>query len=99
MRLLKQLEYNFPCLAFMTAKSLDYIFIGGTDAATEGTWVWTDGNPFGSYTHWHQRQPDNFRHNQDCAALNFRGYNGFWDDIGCTAVHHYLCQKPDASVI
>ena len=36
------------------------IYIGFTDQAVEGTWVWTDGTPTG-YTNWEPSpaQPDN----------------------------------------
>ena len=77
----------------MKSKSLSSIHIGYTDAAKEGTWVWTDGKP-GSYQHWSRNQPDNYRNAQDCASLAIPRWNGFWDDDSCSKVQTYVCSRP-----
>ena len=53
-------------------------WIGFNDLQTEGTWVWSSGEPV-TYTHWHPGQPDNSG-DEDCAILNWYIYNGAWND-------------------
>jgi hypothetical protein len=55
-----------------------HVWIGGTDAATEGTWTWTNGDPF-SYTNWWGGEPNNSG-NEDYLALDFRVSAWAWND-------------------
>ena len=79
----------------MTSFGLDTTCIGYTDAATEGTWVWTDGKA-GGYEHWSSKyggQPDNYEGDQNCVNINLSFWQGYWDDIECNKVFNYVCQK------
>ena len=52
-------------------------WIGYTDEATEGVWVWTNGST-SSYTNWDANQPDNSGSIQDYAQVWTQ--SGKWDD-------------------
>lgn len=56
-----------------------HVWIGGTDAANEGTWTWTNGDPF-SYTNWWVGEPNNVNGNENFLALDFRGSAWRWND-------------------
>jgi cysteine-rich repeat protein len=65
-------------------------WIGLTDAAIEGTWVWNDGTPF-AFTNWNSGEPNNSG-NEDCVHLLG---DGRWNDLPCTdASVAYLCEVP-----
>ena len=55
------------------------IWIGLTDEAVEGTWVWSSGEPV-TYTNWAGGQPSGYT-GQDYARMNWGG-TGLWDDDG-----------------
>jgi hypothetical protein len=55
-----------------------HVWIGGTDLATEGTWTWTNGDPF-SYTNWWGGEPNNSG-DEDYLALDFRSGSWAWND-------------------
>lgn len=74
-------------------------FIGFTDQAVEGSFVWVDGTPR-QYTNWYTGEPNDGSGNypEDCAVVaGIR--NGQWDDRPCAPVagvgggsYAYLCQ-------
>merc|ERR1719209_1640071 len=54
---------------------------------------------------WHDGEPNNFGHNENCLALReyhdpffpiFRDY--FWNDMNCDSPHHYICENRYAPV-
>ena len=59
-------------------------YIGFTDTASEGTWVWVDGSPV-VYTAWSPGEPNNYG-DQDFAYIwaagDPHGRDGRWDDGG-----------------
>ena len=72
------------------------VFLGGSDAATEGTWLWPDNNQFWlggangtasqSYTNWGTNQPNNGsgQYQEDCLVM--RGDRAdTWFDRPCDA--------------
>jgi len=66
-------------------------WIGGSDAAQEGTWRWVTGQAL-AYTNWAAGQPDNAGGVQD--ALTIRPGGAWSDENGATA-RPYLCEFDD----
>merc|ERR1711874_102976 len=69
-------------------------YIGLSDTATEGTFLWNDGSTTAAYSN----PSTNFNQaatsaNQDCVKIKA---DGTWDDIGChkgTADVNFICEK------
>lgn len=57
------------------------VWIGYSDQAVEGSWVWSDRTLPASFPNWDQGQPDNYKGNQDCAVMWKDA--GKWDDASC----------------
>lgn len=75
-------------------------WIGATDTATEGTFVWDDGTAF-AYTNWAAMEPNNANgaYQEDCVIIAGARAGKLWDDRPCDAteiamsgVYAYLCQ-------
>merc|ERR1712012_402185 len=65
-----------------------------------GTWTWDHMNETIQWFDWHDGEPNNFGHNENCLALReyhdpffpiFRDY--FWNDMNCDSAHHYICEN------
>ncbi len=56
------------------------IWLGGTDAGSQGNWHWVTGEPW-SYTNWAPGQPDNASPRQD-QLIFWDQAPGKWDDNG-----------------
>ena len=76
-----------------------YYWIGMTDRATEGTFIWRDGTTLGSgYSNWDPTpgywEPDSAYGDsgawEDCAAWAVSG--GYWHDDSCTGLRSYMCE-------
>lgn len=73
--------------AFFVSLGAADLWLGFTDAATEGTYVWTSGQS--TYTGWGTMQPDDAGGNEDCAVLI---PDGTWNDAPCGELRGYLCE-------
>jgi hypothetical protein len=64
---------------------------GGNDQATEGTWVWENGDSF-SYTNWHSGEPNNTgTGGEDCLQLGRFG-DDTWNDEPCSSSFYFVCE-------
>ncbi|MEZ4469980.1 MAG: lectin-like protein [bacterium] len=61
-------------------------WIGYTDAAEEGVYVWVDGTPAG-FEAWGGNEPNDIG-GQDCAEIS----GGTWDDVDCGDGYTYVCE-------
>ena len=74
----------------------DDVWLGITDTATEGRFLWVDGDPFnaGDFA-WVKNNPDNRRNNEDCVHINLPNHeDNAANDLRCNANVHGLCEKP-----
>merc|ERR1711979_97996 len=67
------------------------VYIGLSDTATEGTYLWTDGSS-PTYTNWATGQPKpGTGATQDCVKMKL---DGTWDDVGCNkSTFDFICEK------
>lgn len=57
------------------------VWIGCTDKASEGNWVWADGTQV-QYTHWNPGEPSNSSGNENYGTMYTSGY---WNDVSATS--------------
>ena len=65
---------------FLTGMTTEMHWLGATDIAFEGDWVWQDGTAR-VFTDWKAGQPDNNNNNENCLMKNFQGAQ--WNDGPC----------------
>ena len=71
----------------VTAAAGNEVWIGGTDAASEGTWKWSPSGAPLSYTNWIGGEPNDWG-GQDCLQVYS---SGKWDDYFCSAKKFHVC--------
>ncbi|XP_038065178.1 alpha-N-acetylgalactosamine-specific lectin-like [Patiria miniata] len=64
------------------------LWIGFTDDAEEGNFVWADGSAV-SYTDWNTGEPNNASGNEHCTLLRTVGN---WNDGNCNRALAYVCK-------
>jgi len=96
----KYVRANYDVLGL--TGSTGRVWIGGSDDAVEGKWVWDASQRTfdGGYTNWDtsRHQPNDNLGNQNCASYFFKK-SDMWDDDTCTSNHKaYICERtaPDA---
>jgi hypothetical protein len=78
------------------------IWLGGSDAETEGKWVWIDGTHFwtgendgvpvgGNYTNWKPNQPNTENGREDCTEIG--AGEETWHDEECSFRQAFMCQR------
>ena len=72
-------------------KTIDWVYIDGTDAASEGTFVSSVTGAVMTYMNWIVGEPNNCCGGEHC--LNMYSYqNGLWNDIGCEVELASVCE-------
>jgi hypothetical protein len=64
-----------------TLAARTHVWIGGSDAAAEGSWTWTNGDAFAlPYTDWWPDEPNNTGGIENYLALDLRNGSWAWND-------------------
>jgi hypothetical protein len=82
-----QAEQDF--LLAQPLPAVPVVFIGLSDEAVEGTFVWVDGTAPG-FTAWGEGEPNNALDGEDCGQLGVPG--GTWNDIACATAGAFVCE-------
>ena len=86
--------------AFQFYNMHHYLWIGGTDQVTEGTFVWEDNTPW-DYTNWGDGEPNNsYQIGEDWVMLNYP-HPGKWNDATNTGgdIFYYLFKVKKPKVL
>ena len=65
--------------------------IGWTDQASEGSFIWMDGEPNSFLPTWAAGQPDNHLGDEDCTVIKWQGENAI-NDAPCSYTTQALCK-------
>ncbi|XP_078660161.1 uncharacterized protein LOC144904888 [Branchiostoma floridae x Branchiostoma belcheri] len=67
-------------------------WIGLTDTASEGQFVYEDGQSLESsgYSNWYPREPNDAHDGEDCVLIFDSGHG--WIDAGCSLARGFICQ-------
>jgi cysteine-rich repeat protein len=71
-------------------KSRGSFWIGLTDQASEGTFVWDSGEQM-LYSNFGVGEPNDAGAGEDCTEMH---YQGFWRDVPCEATRASVCEVP-----
>jgi hypothetical protein len=75
-----QAEHDWIAAQWHNWQGVDlHLWIGLTDVATEGTWVWADGTPLG-FTNWAPGEPNN-SNNEDYGSMRKNDALAQWNDL------------------
>ncbi len=89
-RLITGADLANPTAAAATATSIWWT--SGSDAATEGRWLWTaTGRPF-VHTNWAAGQPDNSGAVEHFVAVTVTGFTSAWFDLPPFASTSSVCE-------
>ena len=72
---------------FVTGRATAPAWLGGTDAALDGTYTWDTGESF-VYSAWAPGEPNNVGGDEDCLELR----TGSWNDQSCGSPRGYVCE-------
>jgi hypothetical protein len=74
-----------------------FMWSGGTEGTTRGSWLWPDGTLFyqsgpvgGLYSNWGNGEPKSGGGNPYCVGLL---YDFTWAGLPCTETHNFCCQQ------
>ena len=69
-------------------------WIGGTDAHTEGRWVWGKSGRFIEYAGWAPKEPNDWHHSdEDCMDMDGISISYAWNDESCSFLQESICEK------
>jgi hypothetical protein len=71
--------------------STEKAWMGLTDQAVEGTFVWANGDPV-TYLNWHAGEP-NGSTTENCGQINRYSPDHGWNDEPCDFTLHFICES------
>ncbi|VDI62869.1 Hypothetical predicted protein [Mytilus galloprovincialis] len=86
-------------MTFLRTNAENYgrtFWLGGSDRASEGVWVWTTSGQGFTVTDWHTRtthEPNNQDGNENCLTIH-KELDFEWNDDKCSNVYRFICEKP-----
>lgn len=77
---------------FFAGNATEDFWLSGTDLGNEGDFYWAStGHPFGLFSDWMIKMPDNFRNNEHC--VQFHSAGGLkWNDNNCNRAYKFICE-------
>ncbi|HVJ20761.1 MAG TPA: C-type lectin domain-containing protein, partial [Polyangiaceae bacterium] len=105
---LEENAFLFETMKDLVVGTQTEMYIGGTDAADEGHWLWSDGTEFwngdangmavdGAFEHWADGAPSNQSDNyqpENCAIIRLDNAEGAWGDVTCYEELPFACELP-----
>jgi hypothetical protein len=77
--------------AMLASLDLASMWIGLTDAKTEGKFEWVSGSS--TYTAWNTGEPNDSGGKEDCVQLSSSGHGtGKWNDLACDTPLGFVCE-------
>uniref|UniRef100_A0A3Q3EYB4 Galactose-specific lectin nattectin-like n=1 Tax=Kryptolebias marmoratus TaxID=37003 RepID=A0A3Q3EYB4_KRYMA len=84
-------EYIFlRTLVYRATGSHPRTWVGASDAAKDGVWLWTDGSRF-SYVSWGKGEPNNTGGRESCMEINRTG--DYINDEKCSTRMYFICAR------
>ncbi|MBI4699999.1 MAG: VCBS repeat-containing protein [Deltaproteobacteria bacterium] len=78
--------------AFVAALAVNTSWIGLSDTAEEGTFVWVSGSKL-EYASWKEGEPNDAGGAEDCVALGAGEQEaGLWNDADCAGAKPFVCE-------
>ncbi|MES2386979.1 MAG: choice-of-anchor D domain-containing protein, partial [Bacteroidota bacterium] len=88
---------NLVVISLIQSSVTEATWLGGTDKASEGTWLWTDGTPF-NYSNWSFGQPDNYLGIENYLHIS-RDNGGVWNDLSGSEELTFIVEYDQTSFI
>ncbi|XP_075158350.1 C-type lectin 16-like [Haematobia irritans] len=68
------------------------LYIGGSDLAEPGKFIWHSTGHIFEYTNWGQEEPNNFDQMEHCVHIGLYD-DSLWNDINCNNRFGFICEE------